>query len=80
MFNLKLPTMMALAALLIFAAAAITACGGDDPGAQPRLTDEQVREIDRLVYELYGLTEYNITAVGRVAHDRIPQISGAGAP
>ena len=47
MFNLKLPTMMALAALLIFAAAAITACGGDDPGAQPGLTDDQIREIVR---------------------------------
>ena len=52
MFNLKLPTIMALAALLVFAAAAITACGGDDTDAQPGLTDEHVREIDRLVYEL----------------------------
>ena len=47
MFNLKLPTIMALAALLIFAAAAITACGGNDTDAQPGLTDEQVREIVR---------------------------------
>ena len=47
MFNLKLPTMMALAALLIFAATVLTACGGDDTDAQPGLTDEQIREIVR---------------------------------
>ena len=47
MFNLKLPTMMALAALLIFAATVLAACGGNDTDAQPGLTDEQIREIVR---------------------------------
>ena len=47
MLNLKLPMMMALAALLILAATVLAACGGDDPGAQPGLTDEHVREIVR---------------------------------
>ncbi len=47
MFNLKLPTMMALAALLLFAATVLTACGDDDADVQPGLTNEQVREIVR---------------------------------
>ena len=46
-----------------------------DPGAD---TSELEREIDRLVYELYGLTEEETAAVG--ACDRMPPNSGAGAP
>ena len=61
MFNLKLPTIMALAALLIFAAAAISACGGDDPGAQPGLTDDQIREIVRDEVSASGTAQGGLT-------------------
>ena len=78
MFNLKLPTMMALAALPIFAAAAITACGGDDPGAQPGLTDEQVREIVRDQVSTSataqgGLTQAQVEEAIQAALSDLPQ-------
>ena len=46
-----------------------------DPDAD---TSELEAEIDRLVYDLYGLTEEETAAVG--ACDRMPPNSGAGAP
>ncbi len=61
MFNLKLPTMMALAALLIFAATAMTACGGDDIDAQAGLTEEQVREIVRAEAPASAATQQGLT-------------------
>ena len=77
MFNLKLPTMMALAALLIFAATAMTACGGDDTDAQAGLTEEQVREIvlaeaPAPAATQQGLTRAEVEAAIQVALSDLP--------
>ena len=76
MFNLKLPTMMALAALLIFATTVMTACGGDDTDAPAGLTDEQVREIVRDQVS----TSTSATAQGGLTEEQVREIVRTEAP